>query len=59
MVGRNKMKDWKASVRTWERNNKQNQQQSVNQESKNGFHNFEQRDYDFAELEQRLAGRHV
>lgn len=59
MVGRNKMKDWKASVRTWERNNNQNQKQSVNQENRNGFHNFEQRDYDFVELEQRLAGRHV
>jgi len=26
MIGKNKMKDWKAAVRTWERNNKQGEQ---------------------------------
>jgi hypothetical protein len=25
MVGKNKMKDWKASVRTWEKSSKDNQ----------------------------------
>lgn len=27
-VGKNKMKDWKATIRTWERNRKQNQQEN-------------------------------
>ena len=57
MVGKNKMKDWRACVRTWERNYRQ--EKPVKQASRNGFHNFEQRDYDFVELEQRLADRHV
>lgn len=57
MVGKNKMKDWRACVRTWERNYRQ--EKPVKQASRNGFYNFEQRDYDFVELEQRLADRHV
>lgn len=57
MVGKNKMKDWRACVRMWERNYRQ--EKPVKQASRNGFHNFEQRDYDFVELEQRLADRHV
>jgi len=28
MIGKNKMKDWRASVRTWERNNKPNSSQN-------------------------------
>lgn len=61
MVGKNKMKDWRACVRTWEIKNRQNQKQRAtpSSNSNNSFHNFEQRDYDFVELEQRLAGRHV
>ncbi len=35
MVGKNKMKDWKASVRTWERNHKQKPQAKT--ESSNPF----------------------
>lgn len=54
MVGKNKMKDWKACVRTWERNNRQ--AQPARRESNNGFHNFEQREYDYAALE-ALANR--
>lgn len=51
MVGRNKMKDWKACVRSWEKkdfNRKKESQKS-----------FPQRDYDYDELERRLInGRH-
>ncbi|MGN0337878.1 MAG: hypothetical protein ACI4EE_10335 [Lachnospiraceae bacterium] len=46
MVGKSKMKDWKASVRTWQRNNKTG---SVGK--KNSFNNFEQRKYDMREIE--------
>ncbi len=53
MVGKNKMKDWKACVRTWERNSRQ--AKPVKQAEKNGFHNFEQREYDYAALENKLA----
>ncbi|WP_430611546.1 hypothetical protein [Flavobacterium sp. JP2137] len=34
MIGKNKMKDWKASVRTWERNSNNNQNQNKNGETK-------------------------
>lgn len=47
MIGKNHMKDWKAAVRTWERNNKGSPQ--VNQ-----FTQFPQRDYDFDDLEKKL-----
>lgn len=30
MIGKNKMKDWKAAIRTWERNNKSTTQQTRN-----------------------------
>ena len=48
-VGKNKMKDWKAAVRTWEK--------SDNQKSKTvktTFNNIQQRDYAFDELERKL-----
>ena len=54
MVGKNKMKDWRACVRTWEIKNRQNQKQRAT--SNNNFHNFEGRDYDYAAIEERLAG---
>lgn len=54
MVGKNKMKDWRACVRTWERNSRQ--EKPVKQASRNGFHNFEQREYDYGALEERLTG---
>lgn len=47
MVGKNKMKDWKASVRTWVRSQRQ---ESTAKGSKNQFHNFEQRDTDYDAL---------
>jgi hypothetical protein len=40
MIGKNKMKDWKAAVRTWEKENKQQQQSKMPQAG-----NFEQRQY--------------
>ena len=45
------IKDWKAAVRTWERNTKSEQQQ------KPGFNNFQQHDYDFNAIEKVLAER--
>ncbi len=54
MVGKNKMKDWRACVRTWERNYRQ--EKPVKQASRNGFHNFEQREYDYAAIEEKLTG---
>ena len=49
MVGKSKMKDWKASVRTWQRNNKTG---SVGK--KNSFNDFPQRSYDTSRLEKQL-----
>jgi hypothetical protein len=40
MIGKNKMKDWKAAVRTWEKENKQQTQSKMPQSG-----NFEQRQY--------------
>lgn len=54
MVGKNKMKDWKACVRTWEIKDRHNQKQRA--APNNNFHNFEGRDYDYAAIEERLAG---
>ena len=52
MVGKSKMKDWKASVRTWQRNRKTNQTGK-----KNTFNDFPQRDYDMNEFEKELLGK--
>lgn len=55
MIGKNKMKDWRAAVRNWARG----QRQELTTESSkrqggttkgNRFHNFEQRDYDYDAL---------
>ena len=48
MVGKNKMKDWKAAVRTWERNH------TGSKAKRNGFNNFSGRDYDMDNLERQL-----
>ena len=54
MIGRNKMKDWKACVRTWEKN----RENKSNKPSGNaGFNDFKQRDYDFDALEKQLLGQ--
>ncbi len=41
MVGKSRMKDWKAAVRTWEKRERPGGQK------KNAFHNFSQRDTDY------------
>lgn len=52
MVGKNKMKDWKAAVRNWER---QATGTGIKTEKpRNGFNNFQQRNYDFNSLEAQL-----
>lgn len=43
MVGKNKMKDWKAAVRNWARQDKG----ALDKPKKTGFVNFEQRDTDY------------
>ncbi len=52
MVGKSKMKNWKASVRTWQRN--RNTDQSG---KKNSFNNFTQRNYDTKEIENKFLGK--
>lgn len=47
-VGKNNMKDWKATLRTWERKEKTDTHASQKQ---NRFINYTQRDWDYAELE--------
>lgn len=49
MIGKNKMKDWKAAVRTWEKSNNQKPKSDNNK-----FNSFQQRDYSFDELEKKL-----
>lgn len=52
MVGKNKMKDWKAAVRNWGR---QTRVESVpSSKPVNKFNNFEGRSYDFNSLEREL-----
>jgi len=53
MVGKNKMKDWQASLRTWARNkSKANSTKSASKQ--NQFNSFEQRKYKPGELESLL-----
>lgn len=52
MIGKNKMKDWKASVRTWERQTRQGETAKHG----NKFNNFESRDIDIDSLERQLLG---
>lgn len=51
MVGKNKMKDWKAAVRNWGR---KDAAAEPNNTKGNKFTNFEQRSYDYRELEGKL-----
>ena len=53
MVGKNKMKDWKACVRTWERRQKPSVKTTV-KTTPNPFGDFPQREVDNDELERRL-----
>lgn len=49
MIGKNKMKDWQAAVRTWEKNQKDRASPD------NKYINFEERTIDFDDLERRFA----
>lgn len=51
MVGKSKMKDWKAAVRNWERQDKEQRQGVIAKAPKqNRFKNFEERKYDYDKL---------
>ena len=50
MVGKNKMKDWKAAVRNWNRS----QRQELTTKGSNKFNQFQQNGYDFNSLEKEL-----
>ena len=50
MIGRNKMKDWKAAVRTWERNQQSASEPGKTKTQSNKFCNFEQRNTDYNQL---------
>lgn len=52
MIGKNKMKDWKAAIRTWESSRKE--KASTQKPDNNKFNQFPQRNYDFDELERKL-----
>lgn len=52
MVGKNKMKDWKAAVRNWARNNGTRGKPVLKPANK--FNNFPSHNYDIAELEKAL-----
>lgn len=52
MVGKNKMKDWKAAVRNW---NRSRRQESTTKGNK--FNNCPQRSYDMDSLEEKLLGK--
>ena len=49
MVGKSKMRDWQAAVRTWESREKTKAPPTGNR-----FNNFPQRDYDYDDLERQL-----
>lgn len=49
-VGKNKMKDWRACVRTWERN-----RDNKKTEKKNQFNDFKQSNYDWDEINRELG----
>ena len=56
-VGRNPMKDWKATVRNWAKRDTEWQKGKQAKGSRNRFNNFEQRTYDFDQLERMLGGQ--
>ena len=57
MVGKNKMKDWKASVRNWARNNKPKEDKSLKPAGR--FNNFPTHNYDIADLERKLINKGI
>ena len=48
MIGKNKMKDWKAAVRTWEKSRKPESSPKPKENPK--IHNYNERKYDYDEL---------
>lgn len=54
MIGKNKMKDWKAAVRTWAKRDKNKGQQAT---SKNKFNNMIQHGFDYDDLEKQLLNQ--
>ena len=52
MIGKNKMKDWQAAVRNWERLNEKQQKEI---QERNKFNQFEQNTYDFDQLEKEIV----
>ena len=54
MIGKNKMKDWKAAVRNWARGQKG--QSGRTGQGPNKFHNFKQRDIDYDEIVKQITG---
>ena len=55
-VGKNRMKDWKAVVRNWDRSQKSGGRMRQELTAETKFNNFEQRSYDYAALESALGG---
>ena len=55
MIGKNKMKDWKAAVRTWERSETKTRQEGTAKLTKDN-NNFERRQYNMDALERSLLG---
>lgn len=55
-VGKNRMKDWKAVVRNWDRSQKPGGRMRQEKTAETKFSNFEQRSYDYAALESALGG---
>lgn len=55
MIGKNKMKDWKAGVRNWEKKDKETATNKP--KTNNKFKNFKEREYDFDELEKKLQNK--
>ena len=49
MIGKNKVKDWRACMRTWE-----NRRNADSKPKKTQLHDFEQNKYDFNDLERKL-----
>lgn len=59
MVGKNRMKDWKAAVRNWSRSQRQELTAKTKDKKpetgcKNSFHNFPQRENDCADIERMI-----
>ena len=58
MVGKNRMKDWKAAVRNWDRRerNPQRQDGAAEVAKKNRFHNLEEHGYDYDAMVWGMVG---